>query len=276
MLHAADSQKSMAAQPLRSFAFYKPKPMVTDLSKGADRGGMADAARSMADKASLQELPKPVGQLDKNTTGLMIFTTDGGLAFHLNNHVAKTYRVGYIGCEGTGFKSRTELTEEEIRQLSGGTTNEHGGQGLWLAKEQRHAHFESIVLGATKELEPIRVLEKPTGKKRAAGDETAEGRLVRRFHHEVVVTIRGGAYHVVKRLFDWVGKSVYSLHRCRIGDLQLSDLPLEHPSEFCELSEQQVALLWGSCSLCAKDAEDAKADEPRSQAKFVETRVEDI
>ncbi len=55
----------------------------------------------------------PAGRLDKNTTGLLILTNDGGLCHRIlspKNHVAKTYF----------FRSERDITEEDRLRLENG------------------------------------------------------------------------------------------------------------------------------------------------------------
>ena len=57
----------------------------------------------------------PAGRLDKNTTGLLILTNDGGLCHRIlspKNHVAKTYF----------FRSERDITEEDRLRLENGIT----------------------------------------------------------------------------------------------------------------------------------------------------------
>lgn len=61
----------------------------------------------------------PVGRLDKDTTGLLLFTNDGELGhglLHPSHEVWKRYRAEVEG----------ELTEEDIRHLEGGVMLEDG------------------------------------------------------------------------------------------------------------------------------------------------------
>lgn len=94
------------SESIVAFALYKPRPMITDMTKG----GMGEIARRMCPTRP----PKPVGQLDRCTTGLMIFTTNGRLTCHLNSHVSKTYRAWYDGWTSSngriGFRGKLELT----------------------------------------------------------------------------------------------------------------------------------------------------------------------
>lgn len=69
----------------------KPKDFTTS---GRDEHGRR-TARSLVSKASKAEL-KPIGKLDKNTTGLIIFTNDGEMTKRLNspkNGLRKIYHI---------------------------------------------------------------------------------------------------------------------------------------------------------------------------------------
>jgi len=61
----------------------------------------------------------PVGRLDRDTTGLLLFTTDGDLShrlLHPRYHVSKTYRVVVDG----------QVTETELDRLRAGITLDDG------------------------------------------------------------------------------------------------------------------------------------------------------
>eukprot|EP00746_Dinoflagellata_sp_MGD_P024748 gnl/MRDRNA2_/MRDRNA2_158107_c0_seq1.p1 gnl/MRDRNA2_/MRDRNA2_158107_c0~~gnl/MRDRNA2_/MRDRNA2_158107_c0_seq1.p1 ORF type:complete len:245 (-),score=37.75 gnl/MRDRNA2_/MRDRNA2_158107_c0_seq1:30-764(-) len=222
------------------FAFYKPKGMKTDLKKG----GMADVVQRMMEFSKAGYYQEnieivepcidgrvwPVGQLDKNTTGLMVFTNSGKLTDHLNNHVSKSYRVSYEGWKresqegATSHESQLELTEDECKSLLTGT---------FLEKENRHVCFDCVELRGGREHGVIH----------------KAGETFHKFMFTVDVSIKCGVFHVVKRILkNCVGKSVHALHRFRVGDLLLEDLGLQQPGDFCELTVPQKQLLWkGDC-----------------------------
>lgn len=55
---------------------------------------------------------------------------------------------------------------------------------------------------------------------------------------EVLLTITEGKYHQVKRMFAAVGNRVVGLHREKVGDIELADLP---PGEWRFLTTEEVA-----------------------------------
>jgi len=59
--------------------------------------------------------------------------------------------------------------------------------------------------------------------------------------HRLQLTLTEGKYHQVKRMIAALGNRVVSLHRSRVGPLQLP--PEMRPGEFCWLDEAQVAAL---------------------------------
>eukprot|EP00439_Symbiodinium_sp_Y106_P080822 s558_g19.t1 len=204
------------SESIVAFALYKPRPMITDMTKG----GMGEIARRMCPTRP----PKPVGQLDRCTTGLMIFTTNGRLTCHLNSHVSKTYRAWYDGwTSSNGSTSSGELTDEQCQQLR---------EGICLSRGDGWANFETV---QRRECEELPSVQLPTGEE------------IRKFRYCADVRIRSGKFHVVKRLFMSVGKSVIRLQRLEVAGLSLEKCGLERPGDFVQLSDEQIALLWKDC-----------------------------
>ncbi len=72
------------------FLYHKPPGVISTLSDPQGRKNLGEVIQS------LPEGVKPVGRLDRNTSGLMILTNDGNLAQELNHpthHVSKTYQL---------------------------------------------------------------------------------------------------------------------------------------------------------------------------------------
>ncbi len=121
-------------------------------------------------------LVSPVGRLDRDTSGLLLFTDDGQLLHRITSpkrHLAKVYEVNLDsdlrGDEAEIFASGSLMLESETRALA------------------------PAVL------------------------EVVEPRRAR-------IVLVEGRYHQVRRMFAAVGNHVLSLHRCRIGALELADL----------------------------------------------------
>ena len=119
----------------------------------------------------------PVGRLDYDTEGLLLFTVDGDLAFritHPRNEITKTYLVKVEGSIGDNELNRLRAGVE----LDGKRTN------------------KSVV----------KVIE--------------TDKAFTRLH----VTVSEGRYHLVRRMFEAVGKEVVFLKRIKIGELSLGSL----------------------------------------------------
>ena len=85
----------------------KPRGYVTTMSDELGRRCVTDLL------ADIPERVYPVGRLDKNTEGLLLFTNDGALAnsiMHPSCHISKTYRVTV----------RPDVTEEQLIALETG------------------------------------------------------------------------------------------------------------------------------------------------------------
>ena len=83
----------------------------------------------------LQNRVNPVGRLDKNTTGILLFTDDGELAHRLispKSHVEKTYRVV---CEKT-------VTDEDKRRLREGVNLGDGEESMPAGIEDGADEYE--------------------------------------------------------------------------------------------------------------------------------------
>lgn len=105
----------LSAEPVekRYIMLNKPRGYVTTMS---DEMGRKIAADLLED---VEERVYPVGRLDRNSEGLLLFTNDGDFAnaiTHPSRHVSKTYRVTIDG----------PVTEEQLSQLSSGVTLDDG------------------------------------------------------------------------------------------------------------------------------------------------------
>ena len=85
----------------------KPRGYVTSVSDELDRRCVMDLLDDV------EERVYPVGRLDRNSEGLLLFTNDGEFAnniMHPSKHISKTYRVTV----------RPDVNDEQLVQLSDG------------------------------------------------------------------------------------------------------------------------------------------------------------
>lgn len=85
----------------------KPRGYVTTMSDELDRKCVTELLTGVEDRVY------PVGRLDRNSEGLLLFTNDGKFAndiMHPSRHISKTYRVTV----------RPSVSEEQLVQLTDG------------------------------------------------------------------------------------------------------------------------------------------------------------
>lgn len=166
----------------------KPKGVITTTSDPQGRRNVLDL---LPPALRREERLYPVGRLDGDSTGLLIITNDGDLAFQLTHPkfgVAKEYRVTCTGL----------ATDEQLQKLR---------QGMYLVtpaadgtKQSKRASMESV-----------RVLKRLVD--RARGDRTL-----------LSVTLREGQNREIRRMLARVGLKVRELERVAIGPLRAGEL----------------------------------------------------
>lgn len=170
----------------------------------------------------------PVGRLDLNTEGLLLITNDGGLAHRLlspKSHVDKVY---YALCAG-------QLPEDAKDRLQKGLVLPDGlvclpAKLVRLTKEDRGGFGDLIEWETIKDR--VRMQRKEPGEPLFSEEEQME---------EVLLTIREGKFHQVKRMMEAVGCPVLYLERLSMGTLRL-DASLK-PGEYRPLDTEELELL---------------------------------
>lgn len=156
--------------------------------------GYITATEDKKEKTVMELLPKwvnkkdlfPVGRLDKDTEGLLLFTNDGKLAHELTSpkkHVDKIYRVFL----------RDEIREGEIEKLEAGL--DIGGYITQPAKAE--------IINSK----------------------------------EILLNIKEGKFHQVKKMLKAVGNEVIYLKRETFGKLTLEDMT---PCEVREIEREDI------------------------------------
>jgi pseudouridine synthase len=166
----------------------KPKGVITTTSDPEGRRNVLDL---VPDSLRRDERLFPVGRLDGDSTGLLLITNDGDLAYRLTHPkfgIAKEYRVLTSGL----------ATDEQLHKLR---------SGMYLvnpsadgAKTSKRASMESV-----------RIIKRFVD--RARGDRTM-----------LSVTLREGQNREIRRMLARVGLKVRELERVAIGPLRAGDL----------------------------------------------------
>ena len=177
------------------YIFNKPRGCITARRDERHRTVMDYFPEEMREKVF------PIGRLDKDTEGMLIFTDDGQLFFDLmqpGKKVSKTYF----------FWAKGEIGEEKIRELEAGAAI-YPDKSL-LTSPARLEILERRVLADIKHLLTDED-EKLTRKK---GETPVFSGLL---------TITEGKKHQVKRMIKYAGCKVVYLKRVAIGALSLDE-----------------------------------------------------
>lgn len=216
---AVDGVPVRLAQGPVTLVLHKPTGFVTTMADPQGRPTVAELVPTDRYPGLF-----PIGRLDADTTGLLLFSTDGELGhglLHPKHHVTKRY----LACvEG-------RPTEAELARLRRGIDLDDGPA---LPAEA------SLVEGgaarrAAEVLETPAIVPPRSSREYAA---VCAGRARGRAY--VRICIREGRKRQVKRMLAAVGHPVIALHRDSFGPLDLGDLPR---GAWRELSGEEVAAL---------------------------------
>lgn len=199
---------------------HKPAGFVTTMSDPQGR-------RTVAELVPVSEYPGlfPVGRLDTDTTGLLLFTNDGELGnalLHPRKHVEKRYLALVEG----------KLTPDEARTLEAGIELTDGKTlpakvRILRGAEARHA-AELIGEGAG-----------ASGYSARHGGRRSRAQLEKTGSY-VEVVLREGRKRQVRRMLEAVDHPVIALHRASLGSLQLEGLDR---GAWRELTAEELAAL---------------------------------
>lgn len=178
---------------------YKPTGYLTTMSDPQERPCVADLVPR-------DRFPGlfPVGRLDRDTTGLLLFTTDGDLSqdlLHPSKHVYKTYQALVDG----------QLTDRDLEPLRRGIELDDGLCQPAICRVITAHEAEAVT---------------PQGVK--PGTTAVE------------VIIREGRKNQVKRMLSKIHHPVIRLHRCNFAGLELEGVA---KSSWRELTDREVQIL---------------------------------
>lgn len=207
---------------------HKPAGYVTTMSDPHGRPTVADLVPT-------DRYPGlyPIGRLDFDTTGLLLFSTDGELGnglLHPKHHVAKRYLALVNG----------RPTPDELSRLEHGIQLDDGmtapaRAALVVGEEKTRALRVLEVPPAVPNTEPNGSV--PSAQRRAILKKRSQARSV------VRVVLREGRKRQVKRMLSAIKHGVLALHRDSFGPIELGDLPR---GEWRELTADEVAALHAS------------------------------
>lgn len=175
----------------------------------------------------------PIGRLDFDTTGLLLFSTDGELGnglLHPRHHVEKRYLALVNG----------KPTPEQLAQLEQGIQLDDGMTApakavLVEGAEAKRALSMLEVPPAVPDHEPNGSV--PSPQRAAILRKRSQQRAV------VRVVLREGRKRQVKRMLSAIKHGVLALHRDSFGPIELGDLPR---GQWRELTPEEVTALHAS------------------------------
>ncbi len=224
---------------------HKPAGYVTTMSDPQGRPTVAELVPT-------ERFPGlfPIGRLDFDTTGLLLFSTDGELGnglLHPRHHVEKRYLALVNG----------RPTPEELARLERGIQLDDGmtapaKAALVTGAEERRALSMLEVPPAVPDCEPNGSV--PSPQRAAILRKRSQRRAV------VRVVLREGRKRQVKRMLSAIKHGVLALHRDSFGPIELGDLPR---GQWRQLTDAEVAAL--HAAIQREAGEDASAGKRPSE-----------
>jgi 23S rRNA pseudouridine2605 synthase len=182
----------------------------------------------------------PVGRLDADTSGLLLFTTDGELAqalLHPAKHVNKTYVAQVEG----------RLSDADVQALEAGVMLDDG------MTHPAQCHIVRFITSKNKSFKSAKSAKRKNIAQSVEGGLAQDGAArpktgsrVKSSAHDINVqtvaelTIHEGRKRQVRRMFAAIGHPVVKLNRKSIGALELGDLKV---GEWRELGPKDFELL---------------------------------
>lgn len=198
--------------------YHKPKWVLSVMNDGKGRHNLSDL--------DFIDNMHPVGRLDYDTSGLLLFSSDGTLTqtlLHPSNGIQKEYVALVAG----------SVNEEELRQtLAEGVSTAMGAfpADLIEAKQIPSEQVKPLVEEIMKNLPPEYDLEKLEEKGYLFFRDAKE-------LSEVRLVVEEGKHRMVRRILANSGFPVIGLKRERLGVIQLDDLKA---GSYRELSKKEL------------------------------------
>ena len=217
----------LSAGPV-TIMLHKPAGYVTTMSDPQGRPTVADLVPTARFPGLF-----PIGRLDFDTTGLLLFSTDGELGnglLHPRHHVEKRY-LALVN--GTPTPAELARLEQGI-QLDDGLTAPAKASVVEGAEAKRALAMLEVP-PAVPEREPNGSV--PSPQRAAILRKRSQQRAI------VRIVLREGRKRQVKRMLSAVKHGVLALHRDSFGPIELGDLPR---GQWRQLTDAEVAALHAS------------------------------
>jgi 23S rRNA pseudouridine2605 synthase len=159
----------------------------------------------------------PVGRLDYDTTGLLLFSSSGPLTqslLHPKHEIEKEYRAVVTGV----------VNEEKLRaELEAGVTTGEGVHSARLVSAEPNTPADDDVAAYLANIKAALPSEYNATELKTRGyldifDATSLS--------TVTLVVSEGKHRMVRRILANVGHPVVSLHRLRLGEISLGDVPI--------------------------------------------------
>jgi 23S rRNA pseudouridine2605 synthase len=219
--------KDLPCIPLLAL-FHKPIGMVSSIGDPWGRSHLG----TLSDRWSILSLMHPVGRLDLDTSGLLLFSRDGRLTQALLNPSSSIPRTYIAVVEGI-------VDIESLRKIL--------AQGV----ETTEGKFPAMLINAEVLKEEQLVLSKRTIKKMIFDDDDDDdgdddrqasdtSKATFKTCSKVTLSVCEGKYRMVRRILNNAGHPVVSLHRVSYGSIRIGDLT-EGDLSICSQGDEKWA-----------------------------------
>jgi len=244
------------ARQTRTFALFKPKNLLTttkfikicpsNIQQMKRRYCMATWIKEIVSNCSNNNMPSqkffPIGRLDKKTSGLLLVTNDGDLAYRLctpgvitKHYIATIQKV----------PSQQQLSDLlQGVQLSDGFAKVLSCHVVANDKAINETCSSTILSQSNGDIVRNSQVECNTAKNT---DNSSKYQQFQRPKIRLCVSVNIGRNKIVRRILAHVGLPVQELERIQIGTIHLAQtLNLRLPGDHCELTQEQIDSLWAS------------------------------
>ena len=176
---------------------------------------------SVIDLVKINERVVPVGRLDMYTSGALILTNDGDFVekvTHPRNEIEKTYNVTLAG----------KVTNEDVEKLRNGVEinieNDNAKYNNKYNEKYNEKNNEKQDGKYSEKYDDNNINKKlyKTGKAKVKILKIDDEKNISRLQ----ITIHEGKNREIRKMCEAIGKKVIALHRAKIGNITVKDLPL--------------------------------------------------